>query len=176
MGSLGSLPDSARRLPAWRNFGLKSRSKTGNYPDDGVDVGVAVADEVAGLGQGELPGSSFLCASGALHVTVTVLGGDGAGDGLTVVVGPRLMTHVPEPQGNFISDPDCTTIVLAFVVGTNVPLIWSDCPNATAPNMHPATSAYSKILVFMLPLNPQTQCEFKFLVGGSLAKMISTAQ
>jgi hypothetical protein len=78
------------------------------------------------------------------------------------------MTHVPAPQGNFISDPDCTTIVLVFVVGTTVPLIWSVCPSATAPNMDPVATAYSKILAFMLPLNPETQRNCKLLLLRSL--------
>jgi hypothetical protein len=129
---------------------------------------VEVADDVAGLGQGELAGFSFLCASMDLHWTVTVIPGEG--DGVTVVVGVRLMIHVPDAQGNFISDPDCTTIVLAFIAGSTVPLIWSVCPNATAPNKLPATTANSKILVFMLPLNRENQHSCKFLLVRSLGE------
>jgi hypothetical protein len=123
----------------------------------GVGVGVGVR-----LGQGELLGSSFLCASGDLHVTVTVV--PGAGAGVTVVVGVTAMTHVPEAQGHFISGPDCSTIALAFVAGSTVPLIWSVCPNATAPSMHPTTTAYSEIVVFMPPLNSQRQHDCKLFV------------
>jgi hypothetical protein len=88
-----------------------------------------------------------------LHVTVTVL--PGAGEGVTVVVGVMLMTHVPDPQGNNISGPDRSSIRLSFVDELTMPLIWSVCPNAIPPNMHPATTAHIKIFTFMPPLNSQ---------------------
>lgn len=71
-------------------------------------VGVGVAEDVVAGGQGELLGSSFLCASGDLHVTTTIPFAVGAG--VHVVVAVTLMIHVPDPHGNFISGPDCNLI------------------------------------------------------------------
>jgi hypothetical protein len=81
---------------------------------------------------------------------MTVLPGCGAGDGLTVVVEVRAMTHVPAPQGTFISGPDCTEMLLAPDDGSIVPLICSVCPTAMPLNMHPTTRIHMNIIDFIL--------------------------
>jgi hypothetical protein len=113
-------------------------------------------------------GLSFLCASGALHSTVTVLPGDTVPLITFVVVAVRLILHVPDAQGNNISDPHCSTIWLLSVDGATVPVIWSVCPSAVLPQIHPAMSAPVKIFVFMSPLNSQRQHDCKLLLGRSL--------
>jgi subtilisin family serine protease len=50
------------------------------------------------------------------------------------------------------------------------PAIVSVCPNATLPNMHPATIAHVKIFTFMPPFNSQRQRDCKLLLDQSLRK------
>jgi len=82
-----------------------------------------------------------------------------------------LMTHVPDPQGNNISGPDRSSICLSFVDELTTPLIWSVCPSAMLPNMHPATTAHINIFTFMPPLNSQSQNDCKLLLGRSLGRI-----
>jgi hypothetical protein len=68
-------------------------------------------------------GLSLLCASGDLHSIVTVLPVATVPLITFVVVGLRLIVHVPDAQGNFISDPDCSMIWLSSVNELTTPVI-----------------------------------------------------
>jgi hypothetical protein len=107
-----------------------------NHPF-GVDFGVGAGVHVVT--------PSFLCASGDLHLTVTVEPTFSVPSTL-VLPSASLMIHV--------SGPHCNVICLSLNEH-KIPVTLIVCPNATPPNMHPTMTTHVKIFTFMLPLNCQ---------------------
>jgi hypothetical protein len=96
-----------------------------------------------GVGAVHVVTPSFLCASGDLHLTVTVEPTFSVPSTL-VLPSASLMIHV--------SGPHCNVICLSLNEH-KIPVILIVCPNATLANVHPTMIAHVKIFTFMLRLN-----------------------